>query len=572
MRMTKGVFAVLANSSPQGKPSGFDGAVSRCSHALRELNGHEPERFASGGRYLLGSVTAPGEFGAPSMIIGDGRDLSVRVDISEGLATVGTDDVGLSQLCWGAKAGIVVISNSALAVAAGIGAALSPSAVATLSLTGFLFGGRTLFEGVRRLQGGESVVHRPGEMPRVVVSDVESSFGGSVHEGGADILSEVVRRLHDAHPGALLELSGGLDSRAVLAAIPAASRSGRLAVTLGNPGQPDVVIAEELARRCGLEWMLIDQTDLRDLTPEDLRRRIDESSRRRDCMFNALAAVLLDDADAKIPAGPRFTGANGEFARGFYYPGVITDGRVTRRRTAQLARWRLFTNDGTAATALVPNIVADARHDTVEILHAELAHQMSWRVAVDEFYLRGRMANWAGPSYSARRPASPALGPFFHPSFLNWARALPRRSVERERRFAQLVTDLDPLLADVPLDRGPTVASLTAGGPYDNFRRALTVGRKVVRKFDQRVRKLARPPNLSDDLIELTRWAWRSSDSAALEEVGLFGSDFLRKLEEGVPIDGPALSLALNVASATTFLAAVANSSHETELANDREL
>lgn len=569
--MSKSAFAVVASFSPQVDEPEFQYAVRRCVNALVELNGHEPRRLLSGGRLFLGSVDPPGGQLAPTMIVGDGQDLSVRFSISEGQATFETDDVGLSHVCWGVNRGIFVVSNSALTAAATIGAGVSPSAVAMLSLSGFLFGGRTLFEGVSRLQGGESVVHLPGEQPRVQVSEARATSEDSGYEPGAYILSRVVGSLLDAHPEALVELSGGLDSRAVLAAIPPSRRSGRLAVTLGSPGQPDVRIAEDLARHSGLEWMLIDQSELRELPPDDLRRRVGGSSLQRDCMFNVLSAVLLDDADAKIPTGPRFTGANGEFARGFYYPGVLTDGRVTHGRAAQLARWRLFTNDGTAAAALDPELVDETRDETVEILHAELARQQTWRAAVDEFYLRGRMANWAGPNYSARKPTSPALGPFFHPTFLTWARALPNRFVERERRFSQLVTGLDPRLAEVALDRGPTVASLASESVYGNLKRAVAMGGKVVRKLDQRVRRRAKTPSLSDDLFELARVAWRPSDSSALERVGLFSNGFVQKLEDGRPIDGPALSLAFNVASADLFLEAVADSSRESEFANERD-
>ncbi len=488
-----------------------------------------------------------------SAIVAPGSPLTLDVDR---VGHVGTDGVGLSHGCWGRIDGHMVVSDSALVVAAVIGASLDPAAVGLLSLVGFLLGGASLYEGVHRLGAGERLDLTTGRTEAVGTTAGRPTRpdGSTPIATGAEVLRAVLADLLEAHPDPVLELSGGLDSRAVLAALPVASRRGLRAVTLGPASHPDVRVAAALANASELDWTRIDPGDLATRPPAEVMAATVVAARQRDHVTNAVAAAALDHAEARIPVGARLTGANGEFARGFYYPGVVTDGPVTRARINRLVTWRLVTNDGTAARALDEVVVATARDLLPDRVAGLLPTELAWRAAMDEFYLTSRMANWAGPSYSSRDPRSPALAPFMHPDFLAWARSLPNGRAARERAFAGMVHKLDPGLAAVPLDRGPTVSSLAATGAAAMARNLTATAAKTAHKVDQRVRRRGKAPVMTDRLAAAVRAGWSDSQSTALEDTGLFRPAFLAALRDGQPVDPPTLSLAINVASAHDFL------------------
>lgn len=532
-------------------PDGADEVHRRLTRILERLNGAPPVAFT-----LTPSMTYLGtddvDLVRCSAVIGAGQHLASVVDPN---GVVRTDPIGLSRVCWGRRGDVVVVSNCSSVVAAGIGASVDPTEVGVLALVGFLLGDATLYEGVYRLEAGTEL-QLWGAQPRVESVKSTGLRTGWDDRSGADVLRGIVIDLLSAHSSPLLELSGGLDSRAILAAIPADARPGLRAITIGAPDHPDVRLAGQLAEITGLQWSSIDPGDLTRLSPADLQSATRQAVRRRDHVGNALAAVTLDHAEDNIPHGPRFTGANGEFARGFYYPGFLTDGLVTQKRVRRLVDWRLTTNDGPAARSLRPDVVATAKRRVLERVESLLGDGVRWRAATDEFYLHSRMASWAGPGYSARHPASPALAPFFHPAFLEWARALPSHGRLRELAFARMVSTLDAQLAAVPLDRGVSVSTLAAGGPSGLGRDLGTTVMKAVRKAGQRLRRQGRPPPVAGDLSAVLGSGWSSSQTVLLEETGVFQTEFLETLDERRHVDASTLSLAFNLADARAVLSA----------------
>src|SRR5699024_5100952 len=68
----------------------------------------------------------------------------------------------------------------------------------------------------------------------------------------AEILLALQGSLLEAHPDAVLQLTGGHDSRILLGAVPEKVRRGLGALTLGEPDHPDVVVAARLCQRYGM--------------------------------------------------------------------------------------------------------------------------------------------------------------------------------------------------------------------------------------------------------------------------------------------------------------------------------
>lgn len=559
-----------------------DDAIARVlRRALRSvaiIGGLAPNHAAMPGGHIIGSAVPTSVTTMVSAVAGSDEQLAARISLESDRIVVHTDAVGLSHVCWGQVEGVTIASNSALVVAGAIDATLDPRGVAMMAFMGFVVGGATLFGGVRRLQAGERVVvtHDGNVDSRRFGVDAHRDLGPAdarrdevaMAAHGAAVLRRVVAGLVAAHPQAVMELSGGLDSRAVLAAVPAAHRRDLRTVTLGQPGDVDATVADSLARHCATSHQLIDPAWPTGPDPDVIKSRLVAAGRRRDHVFNALAAMSLDCAERAMPVGTRFTGANGEFARGYYYAGAWGEGAVTARRISQLATWRLFTNDGGAARMLDQDSVAEARDAVLASLGDTLDSVGSWRQATDEFYLTERMANWSGPSYSSRPGERVALAPFFHPDFLSWSRSLPRRLGVRNRVFARMIQDLDAQLAGISLDRGVPVDELAVAGPTARARSVRRVGIKVMKKLDQRIRGRGKPPSLVRDVVTALA-TWEHADSDALATTGLFSNEAVEQMGNRIVRDVATVSLGLNVAAAQRFLDTVRRGSPDAPDTNE---
>lgn len=556
-------FAIVASPALANSDSAVS-AVRRSETAIKLLGGRAVVSTVGFARII--DAVAHSETGArliaPGLVTGAYERLASEVDIAIDRISINADDIGLSQIFWGQVDGSIVISNSAFIVMAGLGAQVDEIAVGMLAHVGFLFGGRSLFTGVYRCEAGQRIQFTatdpvvrssPGPRPTDVV-------GGADPQDGVRILRTIVEGLLSEHPNAVTELSGGLDSRALIAAMPAELRCQRLAVTLGASNDPDVRIARRVAASAELQWRVVDPAVVVGEFGGGLLARGEAVALKRGGCANVPAAVTLDICEASMPTAPRFTGANGEYARGFYYPGVLTDGPVTARRVRQLAKWRLFTNDGRAAQALTPELAQESRHATLHSLERELDRGSRWRRSTDEFYLTGRMANWAGPGYSIRPLERPALAPFFHANFRGWADSLPARSGARNLAFARLVNDLDPSLAQIPLDGRPSVAELSEHKLAARVRSVAAAAQRGAAKVGQRVTGRDKPPEHATSVARLLVNEWSDEWSDAITSAGVFNALHVDSISRGATVDSATVSLAINVATARRFSQAVAAS------------
>jgi asparagine synthase (glutamine-hydrolysing) len=151
---------------------------------------------------------------------------------------------------------------------------------------------RTLIDGVRLLPPASLLVFEPG---RGVA--VESTWtlryrpaAGDHARALADALADAAGRLAGGDERVGLPLSGGLDSRTLLAAIP---RRPLRTITYGRPDSDDLRLAAELAARAGTEHHAIE------LRPgyiaAEARTMVERTDGMHSCL-NAHAALLRDAA------------------------------------------------------------------------------------------------------------------------------------------------------------------------------------------------------------------------------------------------------------------------------------
>lgn len=189
------------------------------------------------------------------------------------------DPFGVKPLVYSQWKGELWLASRACALfAAGIPARWDSEAFAHASATQYVPPDRTLFEGIRQLPPGCLLLHEDGETRVERYWDLplpEPSEDPSLLEEFARKLDECVRlRLPDEHHAAF-QLSGGLDSAAVLAFASRASDRPLDAFTVAFdvPALDESDMAQEIAVHCEARLHLVPVTGalLLDTLPEAVR-------------------------------------------------------------------------------------------------------------------------------------------------------------------------------------------------------------------------------------------------------------------------------------------------------------
>lgn len=413
--------------------------------------------------------------------------------------TMVADAMGFRQLyhSTAGAAGAPVLSTSALSAGWHRGAAVDHTAVAVQSLLGWQLGQRTLLHGVDKLA--------PGATARLAADGVSVSApepGGRTAIGldeavtaAAALLRASLAALLDDHPDAVLQLTGGQDSRLLLSAIPLARRRGLRAMTLGVPGGGDVTVATRLAERYGLRHEVHGLAGLDGLGAAEAWDRAAEAAMRLDAMADPIALAALTVAESRFDQGVRISGLGGEVARGFYYVGAVKERAFARKDAEQLAAWRMFVNESVEPGLLEPEFAAWARMTADDEVVAALSSAGDeWFHATDELYLRHRMQRWAGVTDTAVGSERVIINPMLAADFLGIATRLAPEDKAHSLFLARLQMELDPELGRIPLEgRGAPIRSAYPT-PWRSATSALGTGRRLARKTVQRIRHGNRSP------------------------------------------------------------------------------
>ncbi|WP_426516472.1 hypothetical protein ACPPVQ_17890 [Diaminobutyricibacter sp. McL0618] len=432
----------------------------------------------------------------------------------DGAVTMIADSMGFRQLFHSDpdSAGPGTLSTSAMLAGWARGAPLDRTAVAVQSLLGWQLGQRTLFDGIRKLEpaatarlgiDGVSVDHAvppPGE---------PISLDRAVAQA-AEVLRASLEALLDDQPDAVLQLTGGLDSRLLLSAVPVSRRRGLHAMTLSVPGSGDVAIAGEIASRFGIEHEVRGLADLGGLGPEEAWDLCRDAALRLDGMSDPVALAALGVAERGFTQGVRISGLGGEVARGFYYVGRVRDRPYTRADAEQLAAWRMFVNEAVEPGLLTAEFSEWAR----EVANAEVYASLrrggdEWFRATDTLYLRDRMQRWAGATDTAVGYQRVVVNPMLESDFLDISARLTPQDKAHSRFLAALQLELDPELGQLPLEGRPSPAAYAHPSPWDPVTQALRTGQRLARKAVQRARRGNRPPAGGDVLAQKVVQRWR---------------------------------------------------------------
>jgi len=417
---------------------------------------------------------------------------------SRGLRIV-ADAMGLRQLYHSlpGAGGPGVLSSSALVAGAVRGATLDLEGAAVQLHLGWQLGQRTLLEGICKLAPGATARLDDAGLATAdapIESDSEIAIDDAVRST-AGLLRMSLSALLDEFPDAVLQLTGGQDSRLLLSAIPVARRRGLRAMTLRVPGSGDVEVASGIARAYGLEHEVHDLPDLDGLDPEQAWERCRSAAGQLDGLADPIALAALTLAEARFSQGVRISGLGGEVARGFYYMGHVGDRTFDEADARRLAAWRMFANEAAEGGILEPSFARWSREIAEhEVYIALRSAGDEWFRATDALYLRHRMQRWAGVTETAVGAHRAVVNPMLDPSFLDVARRLAPVDKARSRFLARLQMELDPELGRMPMDGRPAPQTYARPSARGLAAQSVSTSQRLARKAIQRLRGDARPP------------------------------------------------------------------------------
>jgi len=462
----------------------------------------------------------------------------------------GVDPLGFRHLYYRRTEQWAAVSTSARVLASLQLSGIDPTAFGVQSLLGWQLGLRTPFFDVSKVPAGAIVTLHKGrvtirdtENSTTISSEVQPNLNEAVRSAASLLRTYMSAYLED-HPHAVLQLTGGQDSRILLGAVPENRRRGLHVMTLDVPGNDDLEIAAMLAQRYGMKHQVINLEGLDAVSPEDAHDMAVVAAKRLECSADPIAWASVSWAEGEVQQYPRLSGLGGEVARGFYYLGPPRTVTVTRRRVQQLAEWRMFSNEAVASHSLEPAFATSARTVTIDEIYSILASDgYDWLTATDEFYLRQRMQRWAGILSTATCLERAVVNPMLDNRFLGLARCLRPREKHASRFLGRLMCALDDELSSIPLNGRP--APKAYAYPRRSRNRvslgAVTV-RTAAAKVRQRAMRARRPSVGGEILAKKISEFYRDSSGAldAVRNLGVFRSDWLDQVAAGTTSVDPA--------------------------------
>lgn len=454
-----------------------------------------------------------GMAGDPAMIGGMLPPFAALAATLDGGVTMAADSMGFRPLFHSAPGhGPAAMSTSALVAGRAMGSGLDDVGVGVQSLLGWQLGQRTLLTGIQKLPPAH-VATLGADGVRVSWAEAEEpaeiGLADAVAEA-AELLRTSLEALLDDHPDAVLQLTGGQDSRLLLSAVDPRRRRGLRALTLAVPGSADVTVAGDLAARFGMEHEVRPLARLDGLEPAEAWQEVREAARALDGMADPVAFAALAVTERGTSAPVRISGLGGEVARGFYYVGTVRDRPYTRRDSERLAAWRMFANESVEPGMLHSDFGAWARERAVdEVDRALRGGGAEWYRATDELYLRHRMQRWAGATDTAADYERILINPMLDARFLDIAARLAPRDKARSRFLGMLQMALDPELARVPLEGRLAPRAYAEPTLGTTFSHSMGRASGLARKAMQRLNRANRAPAGGDVLAALVVAHWR---------------------------------------------------------------
>ncbi|MCI0337014.1 MAG: hypothetical protein L0226_05530 [Acidobacteria bacterium] len=512
--------ASFARRNGSGSPIAEDPETS--SWLLAAGTWFHPDSFASGDELrLLARIISVG----PELIARELEGFFVIVygDARAQEVIVITDVIGSRHCFFRRIDRCSALSTSSLVLAALAECSLDVVGCEEFLRTGVVYENRTFFQEVRkiaparvaRFTGGRPVTE--SRYWNIQELDPDKLDGPHAVIELSENLVGVARRVANVFPRPVCDLTGGYDSRAIVAAFLTAGVDFETTVA-GSADSADCLVSNGLSKLTGIpHWHLENETRLS-------HRQLEEALRLTDGGYDVVDYARIFSLHRQLSS--RFevsiNGSFGELARGYWWellwPHIGKREALDKRKIAV----RRYVVDPSSPQLYPLNQANITDKDAGFIEHfAQVIERANAGLAgwpntaqMDNTYLELRMQYWQGRIASSTDQIWPCLSPFMFRSVLETMLQIKARWRYRSLLIRMMLAELQPELAAYPLEHGYPPTPLT----WRNWPRFLPALKALARKAESRLLNGRRGAVGASGVEPLRLQLWREPEVCELLE------------------------------------------------------
>jgi asparagine synthase (glutamine-hydrolysing) len=396
--------------------------------------------------------------------------------------------------------------------------------------TGIMYEDRTFFREVRklspasihRISASGATAQRYWDAKKLVPESIPNYVAvQSLWESLVRSAKQIVR----SFPRPICDLTGGYDSRAVVAAFSAAGVPFATTVS-GPPDSPDVIIAAQLAKAAGLPHQHLQSETAQSMTD------LDEAFRFTDGSYDlveyarvlSLHKRMARDLDISV------NGSYGELARGYWWELLLpSTGKRTKLDALLIARKRYAApNPPSLYTRDLRIPLPEHMAEVIQRTNAGL-EEFPNTFQLDHAYIYMRMQCWQGSIARSTNQLWPCLSPFMIRSSLETILQAKSSLRTRSLMIRKMLAQQHPTFANIRLELGYPAVPVTCHNVFRFWRILPHYGGKVLQRLVRTASSLAPPAATSQSRLECDPEIQRLLDpkkmrlAAVLDEQALKG-------------------------------------------------
>jgi hypothetical protein len=389
---------------------------------------------------------------------------------------IGSRHAFLREFPWG-----VALASSALALASLAAAPLDPLGCEEFLRTGIVYEDRSFFRDVRKLAPASIYHFAQGKLlEKQTYWDIrqlapESLKGERAIEAFGASLTQAAKQVGQAFPKIISDLTGGYDSRALVAGLLSAGVNFETTVS-GAPASPDVVIARGLAGLTGQPHH-----------PVEVNPQISYAQLQKALAVTDGEIDLVEYGRNVLPVHERtarqydisLNGSFGEIARGYWWELLLPHtGQRALLDARKVAAGRYVVDPGSPQLFPKPTDLVTHFAAMIERANEGLS---AWpnTTQMDHAYLRMRMQRWQGRMATSTDQIRPCLSPLMFRPVLETMLQTEQRLRQRSLLVREMLVRLQPKLAAYPLEHGYPAEPFRLGNAHRFVPLLTSYGQKI---------------------------------------------------------------------------------------------
>jgi asparagine synthase (glutamine-hydrolysing) len=455
------IDVVFARAATFARHNGSGGKVATDAATGRWLLAagtwfHADDYFSGDEARLLARIAKDGVARVAQSL--EGFFVIVFCDPRVGEVFIITDVMGGRHCFMRAVGGVTALSTSSLLLASLGDAALDATGCEEFLRTGVISEDRTLFREVKKLAPATVYRFADGKLSGAQsywrMADLDpGAFGGekAVEQLGEKLIS-AAKRISRAYSHPVCDLTGGYDSRVVVAAFLSADVPFETTVT-GGDDDADVVISKGLAKLIGApNWHFEPGGEF---SLDHLKQALRLTDGECDLVEFARAQELHYKLSASFDVS--VSGSYGEVARGDCWWDLLVP-KTGKREQIDLYKLasKRYATDPCSPQLFPPGQGLDLVEHFAVMISRLNRGLVDWpnTAQMDHVYLMLRMQRWWGRIASSADQIWPCISPYVFRSVLDTALQTRVDARKNSRLVRHLLAQLQPRLAAYPLEPG----------------------------------------------------------------------------------------------------------------------